>query len=271
MMCSILYFNCNQISNTNYRTMKNIKQIIFSLSVVSCVFINTACSIHEQSNATGWAYNESSYDDYNKSQLTNLDGGFSSDNVRTDFKNREENLYAEVKKAPKIIYTAYLTLTVKEIDTTNSSIESIAEKYKGYVSTLGSSKSIIRVESQFLKAAITDIEALGKIDYKNISGRDVTENYMDTKIRLENAEKARIRYLELLAKAEDVKAVLLVERELERLNGLIDTCKGRLNNMDHLSQYSTITINLKKKKKPGVLGYIGIGVYKSVKWLFVRG
>jgi hypothetical protein len=46
--------------------------------------------------------------------------------------------------------------------------------------------------------------------------------------------------------------------------------KGQMNRIDHLSTYSTITVYLKEKKKPGVIGYIGIGVYKAVKWLFVR-
>ena len=45
---------------------------------------------------------------------------------------------------------------------------------------------------------------------------------MDLEIRLENAEKARNRYLELLDKAETVGEVLSVEKELERLNEKID-------------------------------------------------
>lgn len=34
--------------------------------------------------------------------------------------------------------------------------------------------------------------------------------------------------------------------------------------------YSTITVSLSERKKPGILGYIGIGVYHAIKWLFVR-
>jgi hypothetical protein len=87
---------------------------------------------------------------------------------------------------------------------------------------------------------------------------------------LDNSEKARTRYLALLAKAEDVQAALLVEKELERLNGTIELMKGKMNRMEHLVDYSTITIYISEKKKPGVIGYIGIGIFKAVKWLFVR-
>ena len=93
---------------------------------------------------------------------------------------------------------------------------------------------------------------------------------MGLKIRLDNATKARETYLALLKKAENVESALKVEKELERLNGEIDILEGKMQKLSHLSQYSTITINIKSKPKPGILGYIGIGIYKSVRWLFVR-
>ena len=30
-------------------------------------------------------------------------------------------------------------------------------------------------------------------------------------------------------------------------------------------------VNYEKGKKPGVIGYVFVGVFKAVKWLFVRG
>ncbi|MFM7854433.1 MAG: DUF4349 domain-containing protein, partial [Flammeovirgaceae bacterium] len=70
--------------------------------------------------------------------------------------------------------------------------------------------------------------------------------------------------------AENVEAALKVEKELERLNGEIDLITGKLNRLSHLSDFSTIDVELVEQKKIGVLGYIGIGIYKAMKWLFVR-
>ncbi len=170
----------------------------------------------------------------------------------------------------KILFSAYLSLTVKIPDTANSHIEKIAKKYKGYINETGTYRTIIRVKSEHLNAAIKEVSKLGKVESKEISGQDVTEEYLDYGIRLDNAEKSRKRYLELLAKAKNVEEALKVEKELERLNETIDLLKGRMNRIDHLSEFSTITINLKKNKKPGLIGYLGIGLYNSVKWLFVR-
>ena len=170
----------------------------------------------------------------------------------------------------KIVRTASVHLTTKTPDSIPNQLSAIAEKFNGYVKENGSYYSTIRVEAQYLDSALLAVEALGRLDSKSIRGNDVTSEYLDNKMRLENAEKARTRYLELLEKAENVEAALLVEKELERLNETIEMLKGNLNKTDHLVAYSTINIYTKEKKKPGLLGYIGIGLYKSVKWLFVR-
>ena len=170
----------------------------------------------------------------------------------------------------KIIYTAYLSLTIEHPDSANQGLATIAEKYEGFVSEIGTYQSVIRVKSEQLDAALLEVEALGRVERKSVRGRDVTEEYLDYQIRLENAQQARDRYLELLNKAESVEDILKVEKELERLNETIDLIKGKMNRIDQLDTYATITIDLKERKKPGVLGYIGLGLYHSVKWLFVR-
>ncbi|MBI5218284.1 MAG: DUF4349 domain-containing protein [Bacteroidia bacterium] len=169
-----------------------------------------------------------------------------------------------------IVYDAYLQLIIKDADTVNRHLAAIAKKYRGYVQTIGTKATTIRVVADSLNYAITDISKLGKIDHKTIRGDDVTDQYKDFQIRLDNAERARKRYLELLEKAQNVDEALKVEKELERLNGDIELLKGKINRLNHLTLYSTITVNFKEKIKPGILGYVFIGVYKTVKWLFIR-
>ena len=184
--------------------------------------------------------------------------------------SNDKSFYKTKSIERKVLFSALLSLTVGKPDTANIQIEKIAKKYNGYVNEIGTYRTIIRVKSTNLDSAIKDISRLGKVQNKNISGQDVTDKYLDYQIRLDNAEKSRKRYLELLSKAENVEAALKVEKELERLNEVIDLLKGKMNRINHLSEFSTITINLKEKKKPGLLGYIGLGLYHSVKWLFVR-
>ncbi len=183
-----------------------------------------------------------------------------------EYQNKDER--SDEKR--KIIFNADISMTVLNSDSANIQVEKISEQYKGYINTIGSNRTVIRVKSDHLDDAINDLSQLGKITRKNVSGTDFTASYQDYEIRLENATKSRNRYLELLEKAETVEEIIKVEKELERLNNTIDLMKGQMNRIDHLDAFSTITINYKIKKKPGILGYIGLGLYHSVKWLFVR-
>lgn len=208
-------------------------------------FLATNCGVRNHSDTYNWG---SQADEYS---------GFAT------------NLYYG-DESKKIIFSSSLTLSVKNVDSTSAAITTITNKYQGYVKEISTSSATIRIRTAALDSAMINLESLGRVDQKHFSGKDVTEDYSDYEIRLDNATKARDRYLELLAKAENVEAALLVEKELERLNGEIELMKGKMNRIDHLTAYSTITIYFHEKKKPGVIGYIGIGLWKSVKWLFVR-
>jgi hypothetical protein len=169
----------------------------------------------------------------------------------------------------KMIYDASISIIVKKPDTTNTYLVIIAKKYKGYVLSTNTNYTTIRVKADSLQLAMKEIATLGKVKYKNIYAEDITEEYADLKIRLENAEKARTRYLELLAKAATVEETLKVEKELERLNTEIDLLEGKMGRMDHLVTYSTIKVTLQQKVKLGPLGFVFKYLYKGVRFLFV--
>ena len=71
--------------------------------------------------------------------------------------------------------------------------------------------------------------------------------------------------------AAQKQAALAVEKELERVNGDIESFEGKLNKLTHLADMATITVQLQEKDKLGPLGYVFVGLWKGVRWLFVRG
>jgi len=168
-----------------------------------------------------------------------------------------------------IIKNASIRMTVDVPADVSGKIIKLCEKQGGYVVSSSESRITLRIKSADFSRMIDLISKLGEVDSKRIYSRDVTESYLDSKIRLENKVKSRERYLQLLKKAENVTAAVRIERELERLNGEIESFKGKLKRMKHLSDFSTITVVITKKNKPGPLGYIFWGAYKIVKWLFV--
>jgi hypothetical protein len=74
--------------------------------------------------------------------------------------------------------------------------------------------------------AIERIERLGEVKNKNIKSEDVTEQYIDLKARLENAQREEKILLNFLNKATNVKDMLEIEKELNRIREKIEYYTG---------------------------------------------
>lgn len=231
---------------------------LLSLTAILAIALSS-CESNQYSRAYSPAYSTGSNDllVYKEFESSNARGG-------------QQKAYPKEVDQRKVIYNANVNLTSKNPDSTVVMLQNVANKYEGYALNIGTKKSVIRVKSNYLKKALEEIYANGKITRKNVTGDDISERYNDLEIKLNNALSARKKYLSLLDKAANVQEALLVEKELERLNKEIDLLKGKINRYDHLTAFSTITVYIQEKKKPGILGYVGMGLYHSVKWLFVR-
>ncbi|MEM6347815.1 MAG: DUF4349 domain-containing protein [Bacteroidota bacterium] len=195
--------------------------------------------------------------------------------------NREystiQNVRAENDLSPaspqverKIVKNATMRLIVSEVDTVRTQVSALAQTYGGYVQKGDLNQITLRIESQYLDEAMSKIESWGKVDSRSIRSQDVTEQYYDLDSRIKSLEKTRDRYLALLDQAEGVKDILAVERELERVTQELEALQGRYNLLADQVAYSTLTVYIQEKIKPGPIGYVGLGLYEVVKWLFVR-
>ncbi len=85
----------------------------------------------------------------------------------------------------------------------------------------------VRVPAPQFDAAFALLRASGRVLAEWRQAEDVTEEFVDLGIRLDNAIKSRDRLLEVLAKATKVEDVLAVEKELRRLTEEIERMEGR--------------------------------------------
>ncbi len=170
----------------------------------------------------------------------------------------------------KIVKSAWVNLTVDDVDSVRSQLVALAQSYQGYVQQ-GELYSIsLRLKNEFLDQALAQVETLGKVTQRTIRTEDVTDRYFDLETRISSLETTHARYLALLEKAYTVSDILPIEKELERITQELESLKGQQQRLSDQVAYSTIAVTLSPKIKPGPIGYLGVGVYKVVKWLFVR-
>jgi len=154
-------------------------------------------------------------------------------------------------KAPDrlILYTAEMGLAVFRVDEKIEEIRKNIKTWGGYMVSMDSNRIVFRVPAETFEDALEELSGIGDVTYRNIQGTDVTEEFRDLKIRLENAEAVRDRLLELLSQTKNINESLQVEHELERITEKIELMKGRLKYLKEAALYSKITVHLAVKTK----------------------
>lgn len=172
--------------------------------------------------------------------------------------NQAQKIRNSIEKGSKIIKDGDLKVAVDNLKGTKTEIDSTLKKFSGYYEkenyTLGTYNSIyhltIRVPSQNFEALLKAIEmGTGKILEKNISARDVTDQYVDVAIRLDNNKTYLGRYRTLLNKANSIKDILEIQEKIRRIEEEIDSRTGRLKYMDDQVRFSTLRLELHQEHK----------------------
>ena len=156
-----------------------------------------------------------------------------------------------------IIWTGDVSLIVKDAEDSLEKVEAIAKDLGGYVVNSSSwyqddqlrARLTIRVPSGEFDAAMARLKHLAiKVENRNVSTQDVTEEYTDLNARLRNLEATETELFELLTevrertgKAEDV---LAVHRELSYIREQIEQIKGRMQYLEKMTAMATINVEL---------------------------
>ena len=154
----------------------------------------------------------------------------------------------------KIIRNAEIEIRVDNYLDTLNSIEDIVKSSGGYISDSTSYRDDdgtmsgdvrIRVVPEKLDTLISKLEGLGEVEYKRVSGEDITKEYYDIKARLNSKIEMEGRLVELLqTKTNNVSDLLQVEKELGRVRGDIESMEGTIRYYDDLVGLSTVHISI---------------------------
>lgn len=164
-------------------------------------------------------------------------------------------LMQESNSDQKIIRTANLRYEVNDMDSSLKAIEKLLSEFKGEVqSERQYSQSdrlytylTVRIPADKFETFITALLAgdeIRRLEEKNISARDVTEQFIDIETRLLTKRQALVRYRELLQKAETVTDMITVEDKIRRLQEEIESKEARLKYLSGQVKMSELSISI---------------------------
>ncbi len=156
-----------------------------------------------------------------------------------------------------VIRHAQLSIVVAHPVETAQAIASLAEQMNGYVVSSSVSKRMsggeslpyaqvtVRVPAAKLDEALGKITAMAEdVEREEITGQDVTEEFVDLKARLHNLEATRDQLQRIMDNAVNTEDVLRVYEELSRVQGEIEQVKGRMEYLQKSAAMSSIEVQI---------------------------
>ncbi|WP_214480357.1 DUF4349 domain-containing protein [Bacillus sp. SM2101] len=180
-----------------------------------------------------------------------------------------------------VIYQANIRMEVEDYERTFKQIQIDAEAIGGYIvqsNVYNEHKEqlegavVLRIPQNNFYSFLDKLEQLSvKVYSKNISGEDVTEEYVDLQSRLKSKRIVEDRLLQFLKDAKETKDVLAISQDLERVQEEIEHLVGRIKYLDNQTSLSTVTVSMIENKV--VIANIdndGLNTWDKVKKEFVE-
>lgn len=146
----------------------------------------------------------------------------------------------------QVIFNGWLALQVVDPERAENEAGALARELGGWIQRLERPRIVLRFPAARFDTALARLSALGLVLDKKIQASDVTDQFRDLKLRLENAEKVRARLAALLDKAGIIPDALAVEKELARVTEEIERLKGAIAAMQDQVAFSTISVDLRR-------------------------
>ena len=107
----------------------------------------------------------------------------------------------------------------------------------------------IRIPADQLQSFVALVEENANVVRQNTSTENVTLTYVGVQSRIKALETEQGRLLELLAQAENMEDLLLIESRLTEVQAELEEYNSRLRVLDNKINYSTIHLDLEEVKE----------------------
>jgi hypothetical protein len=158
-----------------------------------------------------------------------------------------------------VIKNADLAIVVKDPEARMKQISAMAVEMGGFVVSSNLYQSyygpnsievpeatvVIRVPSERLDEALERIkEGASEVQHENVSGQDVTSQYVDLQSQLRAKEAAEKKLLEILDQATRAEDVLAIYLQVQSVQSEIEILKGQIKYLEESAALSSISTRL---------------------------
>lgn len=129
-------------------------------------------------------------------------------------------------------------------------VETLADRYQGYVvsttvddSASGTGVVVIRIPSERFELALGAVKELGEVKREQVSGQDVTAEFVDLEARLRNWTTQEAVLLRLMDRAQTISESIRVQAQLQQVQLEIERIRGRLDYLEDQTALGTLAVS----------------------------
>ena len=158
-----------------------------------------------------------------------------------------------------VVKDAELELEVPagDFDDAVQQIETVAPRYGGFVLSTSLNDAdarrgiiTLRVPSEDFERAVGYLKDVGEVVGEEISGRDVSQEFIDLEARIRHLEAQEAVFLDLMDQATSISQTITVQNQLSGLQLDIERLQGRLNFLEDRTALGTIVVSVAEKGAP---------------------
>ena len=164
---------------------------------------------------------------------------------------------------------AKLKLETERPDSVHRELINLTDRYHGHLLHSDLSKTTMRIPEQSLQVALIEIEAMGKLLDRQITGGDITEMYKDFNQRLEQLMRRRDRLVAEIRLTTNSSTRKQLEFELDEVDAAIAQVDLRQDSQAHEIYYALVNVETKRHKRLGAVGWVVSNAVLGIKKLFV--
>jgi uncharacterized protein YceK len=158
----------------------------------------------------------------------------------------------------KIIRNAELAIETLDIDDTYNKLIAKLFELGGNIHSEESFKNeyrasayvVLKLPPQNLDAFLAYADECGSVTRKTITSEDITAQYIDTEIRLENKRRNLEKYYEYLDEANRSEDVIAIQNQIDSITADIETYQGMLNYWNRSVAESKVTVSIDQLQDP---------------------
>lgn len=170
----------------------------------------------------------------------------------------DEDADADVEEANqerKVIHQAELYTSVEDLDKAEKKIEQFVHDYEGYTTNSNMYQETdeearnghitVRIPEKNFQDFLNDIEdEVLEVVERDVSGTDVTEEYVDLEARLKSKQAVEERLLNFMEDAEKTEDLLKISEDLDEVQGEVEALQGKMNYLESQIDYATVNISM---------------------------